>query len=156
MSSAAVKIAERNLPELLAVAFRAGGWDAVQGLVDRFGGRRIRIPKGKVGDHHPLAVAAGRAAADAIVESFGNSANVEVPKADHSLRLILINDLRQKNPDISYNELAGILGCTYRHAANLLKEAKSGTVKPRRRAGRPSTPRDPYTIDIEEYLRERR
>ena len=145
MSETAAFIAEHVLPDLLSVAFKTGGWTAVKGLVAAFGGKRIRIPKTKVGDCHPLVVAGGRAAADAIVEQFGNQHAFHFPRGGHSLKLMLVRDA----DDLSYNKLADLLGCTYSHAIALRKEAKRGKQAPPRKSRRAS---DPRQIDIEDIL----
>lgn len=149
MSSAAAKIAENNLPKILAVVFRAGGWLAVHGLVKTMGGKRIRVPRMKVGDHHPLVAAAGRAAADIIVEIYGDKRNVEIPRGGHSLKLMLVRE----NASLSDNELARLMGCTYRHASNLRKEAQAGGSGLRGKRGRRPAPRDPRQIDLEDLLK---
>jgi hypothetical protein len=149
MTSAAAKIAERNLPDFFAVLFKVGGWAAVEGFANAFGGKRIRIPRTKVGDHHPIVVAAGRAAADALIEAYGATSNLQIPRAGHSLKLLVVKD----NISMSANELAERLGCTYRHASNLRKEALAGTARKRRAAGRPKAALDPRQIDLEDFLK---
>ncbi len=149
MSSAAEKIAERALPEVFTVVFKAGGWEALKGFAAAFGGKKIRIPRYKVGDCHPLVVAAGRAAADAIVERFGSTDDMHIPVGGHSLKLLAVHDAA----DLSLNQLAKVLGCTYRHALNLSKEAKSGSARYKRRPGRPKLERDPRQLDIEDFTR---
>jgi hypothetical protein len=148
----AEKIAERALPEAFAVVFSAGGWNALREFAKVFGGKRIRIPRYKVGDHHPLVVAVGRFAADALVEKFGGDSRFHVPRGGHSLKLLAVQHILH----LSDNEIAGRLGCTYRHAHNLAKEARSGQPKWKRRAGRPKAANDTRQIDIEEFLQTRR
>lgn len=149
MTGAAEKIAERALPRLYSLLFAAGGWAAVEGFAAAFSGRKIRVPRTKPGDHHPIVIAAGRAGADALVEAFGSEAALDVPMGGHSLKLLVVRD----NLDLPVNQLAGLLKCSYRHAQNLRKEALAGSPKSHRRRGRPSAPVDPRQIDIEDYLK---
>jgi hypothetical protein len=105
-----------QLPELLKVALEAGGWDAVRGLSKKLGGRRITIPKNPVGEHHPLFIGGGRAAADAIVRRYGDE-TVEFPKGKKALDRIIVERLK----DQPINIIAAALDCTYRHAARLVE-----------------------------------
>jgi hypothetical protein len=149
MTSAAEKIAERALPQVYTVLFEAGGWAAVEGFAAVYAGRYIRVPRVKLGDHHPIVQAAGRAAADALVERYGGDPAFEVPMGGHSLRLLIVRD----NLDLPVNKLAGLLGCTYRHAWNLRKEAMAGKSRDQRRRGRPPAPPDPRQTHIEDFLK---
>jgi hypothetical protein len=147
MSETASKIAKNCLPDVLAVAYLAGGWPAVQGLARAFGGKRICIPK-KAGDNHPLVVAAGRKAADAIMRRWGGEPGgrrFQVPRATHSLRLLVI----QAFPEDKLNQLVDRLGVTYRYAMKLRQEARLEKQAP---APRPSRRCDPRQIDFEDLL----
>jgi len=138
MSTAAV-IARNVLPPVLRVAFKAGGWEAVKGLVKALGGKRIRIPK-SAGDAHPLVVACGRQAADAIMYRWGGNQSFEIPRGGHSLKLMLVAD-----PEAgSTNELVEKLGCTNRHVRFLRKEARLGKKKP----ARAPKPQDRRQLDL--------
>ena len=149
MTDTASTIARNILPEVLGVAFTAGGWPAVQGLVKAFGGKRMSIPK-KATDGHPLIVAAGRQAGDAIMYRWGGNPKFQFPRATHSLKLLVV----QAFGNLSANELADKMGCTYRHAQALRKEAMGGKLRARSK-GRLGIARDPRQIDIEDILNAR-
>lgn len=148
MSSTAVKIAERALPEVFSVVLKAGGWEALERFAKVLGGRRVHIPVRPVGDHHLLVAAGGRAVADALVARYGGRDKwLQIPRGSHSLKLLWLKD----NLDMTNNEVARTLGCTFRHVSNLRKETQVGGNK--RPRGRPAAPRDPRQIDLEDLLR---
>lgn len=130
------------LPELLAIAGKVGGVEAVRALAKAYGGKRTWIPK-KAGDHHPLVVAAGRKAANAIMRHYGGE-QVQFPKGKAALTRLIIAEMA----DLSANKIAAALGVTYRQAQRLKKQGgNSGAPKPRKAAG------DPRQLDIEDILK---
>lgn len=134
--------APKDLPELLAVAFEAGGIDAVVGLAKAFGGKRMHIPK-TVRDGHPILVAAGDKAGRAVVQAFAGCL-VQFPKGKKAITRLVVESM----PDASTNALADALGVTYRHAGRLKKQAPATVAAPKR-------PRnyDPRQLDIEEFAK---
>ena len=132
-----------GLPRLLAIAGKVGGITAVRGLAKAFGGRRTSIPK-KAGDNHPLVIAAGRKAADAIMREYGGE-DVQFPKGKRALTRLVLLELTGK----STNQVAMALGVTYRQALRLKSGGvKDGTIS--RRAA------DTRQFDIEDYLKRTR
>lgn len=128
------------LPRLLEIAGRAGGLDAVRGLSKAFGGKRAFIPK-KAGDNHPLVVAAGRKAANAVMREYGGE-QVQFPKGKRALTRLVVEAMADK----SANAVGMALGVTYRQAQRLKKQG-GVEAPPRKPKG------DPRQIDIDDILK---
>lgn len=132
-----------GLPQLLTVAAKKGGIDAVKGLVKAFGGRRMSIPK-KAGDNHPLVVAGGRPAADAIMRIWGGI-QVEFPKGKRALTRLVVEEM----PGATSNEIAAALGVCYRQGQRVKTQGPRGPTKAQlRRAAA-----DARQIDIEDFIK---
>lgn len=130
-----------GLPELLALAGEAGGIEAARGLAKAFGGKRIWIPK-KASDGHPLVVAAGRKAANVVMQRYGGE-QVQFPNGKRALNKLVV----EKMADQSTNMIAAALGLTYRQAHRLRKALGPAGQKPRKRIS------DPRQLDIEDLIR---
>lgn len=130
-----------SLPELLTIAAKAGGTEAVKGLARVFGGKRAWIPK-KAGDNHPLVVAAGRKAANAIMKEYGGL-QVQFPNGKRALTKLVVEEMAGK----SANAVAKALGMTYRHAQRLKRQGGHAAPEPRKRAV------DKRQIDIEDFIK---
>lgn len=78
--------AEPELPASLRRLLEAGyPGDALEPLMERFGGRQLRIPK-RVGADHELAQVLGLHAAGVLVAELGGVNNWDVPRG-HSVRI---------------------------------------------------------------------
>lgn len=140
-----------GLPDILRVANKAGGPQAVLGLVKAFGGKFMDIPK-RVGPDHPLVRAGGQAAADAIVREFGPSRMI-FPKGRQQIaaRVIAAETLANGgslNDAVEASKLSG------RVVSRIRADMKAG--RPIFKGGftveRKARKRDPRQIDIEDFL----
>ncbi len=126
-----MKVATPDLPELLAVAFEAGGIAAVIGLSKAFGGKRVFIPKG-ARDDHPILIAAGDKGGRAVVQRFGGE-QVQFPKGKRALTRLTVEAMK----DAPANEIADALNVSYRHVGRLkaqqAKHGAMGTAAPKSR-----------------------
>jgi hypothetical protein len=138
------------LPEMLRIACKVGGMDAVLALSEAFGGRQMKIPKPRCGDDHPLVQVAGRAVADAICNEWPGH-QLEVPRGGAALRVWLAATLLAEGATL--NQLVGELRISHRWARKLKRQVERGgaaaaTVE---RAGRRAE-RDERQGDIEAFI----
>lgn len=147
-----MNIADLGLPKLLAVACKAGGFDAVQRLAEALGGKLVYIPSLKAcTDNHILVQAGGRAAADALCAAYGPS-NVEFPRATKTLKLYLAAALFAEGK--SNNQVADTLGCSWREARRLKKRLRGKDPVARALAQVTNPPKkEELQLDLEDYLR---
>lgn len=140
-----------QLPALLQIAVNAGGMDAALGLVKRFGGQFVYIPR-KARDTHPLVKAMGRKGADAIIHARGGE-HCEIPTI-RSLRRPLALALIAAG-EMSNNQIAEATGLTNRDVRRMREWHRMGVAP----GSMPAAPRvkrravDPRQIDIEHYLK---
>lgn len=134
------------LPEMLRVACKVGGMEAVQALSEVFGGRKVIIPN-HCGDDHPLVQTAGRAVADALSDRWGGM-QLEFPRGVPALRVWFAATLLKDGATL--NDLVTELRITHRRARQLKKKIERGEVTVAKKAG---AKRDPRQIDIEDLLK---
>jgi hypothetical protein len=135
-----------RLPKLLAIALKAGGLDAVLKLARAFGGKQMTLPT-RCGDNHPLVVAVGRKVADAICGQAGGIGKFDFPRGTRSLQRLALDELLDRDPPATLNEIAEALGKSHRQAANLKRAREHGGTKPAAAPQRRIV--DPRQIDMD-------
>lgn len=140
---------------MLQCALDAGGMEAALGLARAFGGQDIYIPKlpERHGDNHPLVVACGRKAAEAIMRQFGGKP-FEVPTMRSLRRPLALAMLAQGLP---HNQIAKATGLSSRDVRRMSEYLKMGIAPGNMPAVRRirAKPVDPRQIDIEHFLKRR-
>lgn len=139
-----------HLPEALRLAAEAGGIEAAVGLARALGGKTVHIPL-RAGAAHPLVVAGGRKAADAIMRQFGGE-KMQFPKGGNLVRHALAAEVLSSE-DGSLNKAVEVSGLHVRTVMRLKLQLKNGAaIMP---AGKPRAARaaDPRQMDIEDMLR---
>lgn len=134
------------LPEMLRVACRVGGMEAVRALSEAFGGRQIKIPK-RCGDDHPLVKAGGRAVADALCAQWGGE-QLDFPRGGAALRMWVGATLLSEGKTL--NDLVTELRISHRWAKKIKAAVERGTGSAPSKMGRKRAPGDPRQIDIED------
>lgn len=146
-----------DLPEMLRVAKDAGGLEAALGLTRELGGQLVYIPhlKDRVRDDHPLVMAAGRAAADAIMGAFGRSHH-RIPTGARLRRYLAFELLQDEN--ISTNYVVKQTGLDFREVQRLRARLKQGfTPAEALELASRARPRvtESAQIDMEDWLKRR-
>lgn len=90
---------------------------AARNMAQRFGGISLNVPRA-IGDHHPIAIALGRVAADQLAAWAGGSA-IYIPKqAERRARVVELGER-----SLTRTQIARDTGYSERHVYRLLAES---------------------------------
>lgn len=103
------------------VVLKAAGPEALRRAAAKVGGKRIYVPRNP-GPNHPLVVALGRAAADAVCAKVGGDGFVRFPRGIARIRLEIAKQMVIEKKSASAIQAA--LDITHRHAERLKARAK--------------------------------
>jgi hypothetical protein len=133
---------------MMRLVHRVGGIEAVVKMAQVFGGKNVYFPK-TASDGHPLVVAMGRTAAEAVMKVFGGH-SYDVPQGI-SPRIAAAVDVLQKKGTL--NQAATAAGMTRRSMSRVRAKLEKGEAPSWLPAKKPFVKRaDDRQIDMDEIL----
>jgi Mor family transcriptional regulator len=110
------------LPYILQDLVALIGLHATMKLVEHYGGIRLYVPKGEMGDGHELVKLIGREASELLQSEYAGESHFDIPLAMGAMRAVRNANIRTDRQAMSVSETARKYRTTERHIRFICNE----------------------------------